>query len=69
MAEERPKQAAPTKTAEQRIADLENALLQTRAGMPGGTIPWNSAGIEDEVAETWSQHDQELANAGEHPDQ
>jgi hypothetical protein len=57
------------RSTEQRLADLELQLAQTRAGLPGGTLPYHSAGVEDEIAETWSQHDQELANAGEHPDQ
>jgi hypothetical protein len=65
------KQAAPEdkRSTEQRLADLELQLAQTRAGIPGGTLPDNGGGVGDDVAETWSQYDQELANAGEHPDQ
>jgi hypothetical protein len=54
---------------QQRITNLEFQIAQARAGAPLGTLPWHSAGIEDEVAETWSLYDQELANSGEHPDQ
>ena len=63
------KPSQPTRTAEQRITDLELQLAQSRAGTSTGTIPENAGGIGDEVAETWSQYDQELAAAGEHPDQ
>lgn len=70
MAENKAKEApGDTRTNEQRIADLEYALAQTRAGTALGTLPWHGAGVEDDIAETWSQHDQELAARGEHPDQ
>jgi hypothetical protein len=72
MAEQAAGRPAPpkdTRTVEQRLADLELANAQLRAGTPGGTLPWHGGGVEDDVAETWSQHDQELANAGKHPDQ
>lgn len=48
-------------TTEQRIANLELQLAQTRAGTPGGTIPDHGAGYGDEIAETWSQYEQEQA--------
>lgn len=46
-----------------RVRDLENTLAATRAGMPLSTIPVNGAGPGNEVAETWSQADQEAARA------
>jgi hypothetical protein len=52
-----------------RVADLELALAQAHAATPGGTVPEHSAGPGTEFAETWSQHDQELAARGEHPSQ
>jgi hypothetical protein len=59
MAEEKARQEAPHKTTEQRIADLELQLAQTRAGLPGGTTPEHAAGPGTEVAETWSLYEQE----------
>jgi len=59
MAEDRPAAAKPQKTDSQRIADLELALAQTRAGLPGGTTPYHGAGPGTETAETWSQAEQE----------
>lgn len=56
-------------STEQRLADLEAQLAASRAAQGLGTLPTHSAGVDDEVAETWSQHDQELARRGEHPDQ
>ena len=53
----------------QRVADLELQLAQRTAGTPLGTTPNHGAGVGGEFAETWSQYDQTLANAGEHPDQ
>jgi hypothetical protein len=71
MAEERGQTQTRGKDDElqQRISNLELQLAQSRAGAPLGTLPWHGAGVEDDIAETWSQHDQELANAGEHPEQ
>jgi hypothetical protein len=68
---DQPDVKAPTdkRTTEQRISDLELQLAQTRAGLPLGTIPEHAAGVGTEIADTWSQHDQELATMGEHPDQ
>lgn len=63
---EQPKQA---RTQEQRIADLELQLASVKATTPLGTIPDHAAGVGQEIAETWSQADQELATRGEHPDQ
>lgn len=54
---------------EARIAALEAQLAASRAVTGLGTLPTHGAGIDDEIAETWSQHDQELAQRGEHPDQ
>lgn len=48
---------------EKRLADLELQLAQTRAGLPGGTLPEHSAGPYDEIAETWSQAEQEASKA------
>lgn len=62
-------QPKDTRTTDQRIADLELQLAQTRAGTPLGTIPEHGAGVGTDVAPTWSQYDQELATVGEHPDQ
>lgn len=50
-------------TNEQRIANLELQLAQTRAGLPGGTIPDHGAGYGQENEETWSQAEQEAARA------
>jgi hypothetical protein len=65
MAEDRPDVKASTdkRTTEQRIADLELQLAQTRAGTPGGTIPEHGAGFGNDVEETWSQAEQEEARA------
>jgi hypothetical protein len=48
---------------EQRLADLELQLAQTRAGTPLGTIPDHGAGPGQDIAETWSQAEQEQAKA------
>jgi alkylation response protein AidB-like acyl-CoA dehydrogenase len=63
------KPQASDRDLQQRVADLELQLAQSRATAPLGTIPEHSAGVGDEVAETWGQYDQGLAYAGEHPDQ
>lgn len=55
------------KSQEQRIADLELALATAQAGTPLGTLPEHGAGIGQEVEETWSLADQELAAKGLHP--
>lgn len=62
-------QPKETRSTDQRIADLELQLAQTRAGTPLGTIPDHAAGVGQDMAETWSQYDQEMASIGEHPDQ
>lgn len=62
-------QPTEKRTTDQRIADLELQLAQTRAATPLGTIPEHAAGVGTDVAETWSQYEQELASVGEHPDQ
>jgi hypothetical protein len=54
------------RSVEQRLADLELANAQLRAGLPGGTIPLHGAGPYDEIRETWSQADQDAAQAGEY---
>lgn len=64
-----PPQPSQEPSLDQRIADLELALAQSRATSPLGSLPTNGAGVGEEVAETWSQQDQEMANRGEHPDQ
>lgn len=46
-----------------RIRDLENTLAATRAGMPLSLLPEHGAGPGGEVAETWSQYDQEQSIA------
>lgn len=61
------KQDKPQKTQEQRIADLELQLATVKATTPLGTIPDHGAGVGQEIEETWSQYDQELATRGEHP--
>lgn len=63
--QEQPKQ--PQRTQEQRIADLELQLASTRAGLPLGTIPDHGGGVGQEIEDTWSQYDQELARSGNHP--
>lgn len=57
------------RTMEQRIADLELQLAQSRATSPLGTTPNHGAGVGENTAETWSMHDQRLAYEGIHPDQ
>ena len=57
------------KTDSQRIADLELQLASVRATAPLGTVPDHAGGVGQDIAETWSQADQELATAGKHPDQ
>lgn len=44
-----------------RIADLEAALAASRAGSPLSLLPEHSAGPGMEVAQTWSQAEQEQA--------
>lgn len=72
MADTTPKSAEP-KSADPDLAtqvrDLQNTIAAMRAGAPLSLIPEHSAGLGDGVAETWSQYDQEMALAGEHPDQ
>lgn len=46
-----------------RIRDLENTLAATRAGMPLSLIPEHGAGPGENIADTWSQADQEAAIA------
>jgi hypothetical protein len=45
------------------VRDLRNALAASRAAMPLSTTPLHGAGPADEVAETWSQAEQEAAKA------
>jgi hypothetical protein len=45
-----------------RIRDLENTLAATRAGLPLSLLPVHGAGPGSEVAETWSQAEQEEAS-------
>ena len=44
---------------EARIRDLEAAMVAQRAAMPMSLTPLHGAGEGEEVAETWSQFDQE----------
>jgi len=53
----------------QRVADLELQLAQARSAAPLGTVPEHAAGVGTDTAETWSQAEQTLAQAGQHPDQ
>lgn len=48
-----------------RIRDLENTLAATRAGLPLTLMPEHGAGPGGEVAESWSQYEQELSIRGE----
>jgi hypothetical protein len=48
-----------SKDMARRIRDLENSLAATRAGLPLTLLPENGGGPGTEVAETWSQADQE----------
>jgi len=65
MADEKAAPAKPQKTAEQRIADLELALAAAQVAAPGGTVPYHGGGPEQDVAETWSQADQEAEHAAD----
>lgn len=47
------------RSVEQRLADLELANAQLRATTPLGTTPEHGAGPGTEIAETWSQYEQE----------
>lgn len=51
-----------------RLRDVENQLAATRAGMPLSLIPTHGAGPGGEVAETWSQLEQEQNRTVELPD-
>ena len=46
-----------------RVKDLESRLAAAQAAAPITLIPEHGAGPGMEVAETWSQADQELAKA------
>lgn len=50
-----------------RVRDLENTLAATRAGMPLTLIPTHGAGPGNEIAETWSQFDQEQTGTTDLP--
>lgn len=64
---EQGKTQTPPKSTEQRIADLELQLATVKATTPLGTIPDHGGGVGQEIEDTWSQADQELARAGKHP--
>lgn len=51
-----------------RLRDVENQLAATRAGMPLSLIPSHGAGPGEEVAETWSQLEQERNSEVELPE-
>lgn len=55
-----------SRSMENRIADLEQQLAQTRAGLPLTTIPEHGAGPGTEIRETWSQGDQDASRFGEY---
>ncbi len=59
MAEEKPQHDLAA-----RVRDLESQLKAQRAAMPLNLIPENGAGNGDDIADTWSQADQEAARAG-----
>lgn len=63
-----PKSPTPEKeekqgSLEQRVKDLESANAALRAGLPLNLTPVHGAGEGSEVAETWSQAEQEAARA------
>lgn len=67
----KPTFAEESMTTEQlagRIRDLENTLAATRAGMPLTLVPEHGAGPGGEVADTWSQYEQEQNGSVELPD-
>jgi hypothetical protein len=55
----------------QEIAELRAELSAQQATRPvtvaDHLVPWHAGGVDGEIAETWSAHDQALANRGEHP--
>jgi hypothetical protein len=61
MADE--KQPEKPNPLEARVRDLEAALKASRAAIPTSLIPDHGAGYGDEIAETWSQAEQEEARA------
>lgn len=63
----KPDTRSPSKSTEQRIADLELQLATVKATTPLGNIPDHGGGVGQEMEDTWSQQDQELARAGKHP--
>lgn len=64
MAEEQRKQTAPpSEDLSSRVQQLEAALKAQRAAMPQSLIPLHGAGEGDDVADTWSQYEQEAARA------
>ena len=48
---------------EQRIKDLEASLAASRGAMPVGLLPTHAAGPGNDIAETWSQAEQEASFA------
>lgn len=46
---------------EARIRELEESLRATRAAIPTNLIPTHGGGKGDDIAETWSQAEQEAA--------
>jgi hypothetical protein len=55
-----------TPDLESRIRELErNLAAASRGGIPLNTIPLHGAGPGSDIAETWSQADQEAARAEE----
>lgn len=47
-----------------RITELESALSASRAVTTAARVPANAGGVGTDIAPTWGQYLQELANAG-----
>jgi hypothetical protein len=47
------------------IKVLSDQLKAAQRGTPITSVPFNAGGVGEEIAETWSQYHQELANRGE----
>lgn len=55
---------------ERQAAQFRQEQAATVRDITGGIpLPDHAAGVGQTVAETWSLHDQQLAAAGNHPDQ
>ena len=58
-------QGGDTSQLQQEVRDLKNALASLRATVPSSLLPLHGGGPGEEVAETWSQAEQEAARAEE----